>query len=653
MATEKQINKNNSKDPLSANLFEILEHIKQTKVNLKCDVCKCNAAVILCTNCTLCLCKVCHKRHSEENNEHDIVPLDKASRCLEHNENHEYYCKNCNEYACSGCKVKHSSGDNHNLGIIKEITLKHRNLLAKITAPIDEINETLSQTETKLITAQKELEEQLTTVKQNIDNQYDVQFEKLKKRHDQLKMKLSPVVSQKQTILLAHLEKIKSTQNEVISLVKKLFDDLKLSSNQKVISTQEPMMEFYVQKINSQLKSLSSEPVGSDLITFDPVAESAEILGQLCTEVNLSEIKHLSKFVTNDETFEFLILTKDKRNQCCTEGGSQVSIKLISSTGKVTTGKVRDNNDGSYTVSMKAEEIGEAKLSACIDGLNIKGSPFSIEVIRSQAVLTEIVNCDGNPWGIALAKNDKWAVTDNTNHCVYIFNGQNQLVHTFGRKGSEKGEFNHPRGLAFDSNDHLYVVDGGNHRVQKFDTTGKYLLEFGTEGNGNGQLWDPFGITTHKDKVFVADFLNNRISVFQTEGQFYFCFGSDHLSGPRDVAIGNNNQLFVADYYNHRICIFTVYGGYSNEFGKLGNHEGDLKYPFSVATTWNEQIVITDKNLCVSLFRQNGQYVRCLGYSLRVAKGQISYPHGVASKSNSIYVTDLVNQRVQIFNLPI
>ena len=259
----------------------------------------------------------------------------------------------------------------------------------------------------------------------------------------------------------------------------------------------------------------------------------------------------------------------------------------------------------------------------------------------------------GQTWGISIAKNGMWAVTDISNHCVYIFDSQNQLIHNFGKKGSDKGEFNQPFGLAFDSNDYLYVVDGGNHRVQKFDTTTKYLLEFGSKGNDNGQLEGPYGITIHLDKVYVADFTNKRISVFQTDGQFPSSFGSDHLEGPRDVSIDSNDQLLIADYLSHRIYTFTLNGDLVKKFGKYGNCPGELNQPLSVATTCNKKILISDKNHCVSIFSEDGQFVRCLGSSRGEAKGQLNYPHGVASKSNSIYVTDLINQRVQIFNLPI
>ena len=48
---------------------------------------------------------------------------------------------------------------------------------------------------------------------------------------------------------------------------------------------------------------------------------------------------------------------------------------------------------------------------------------------------SKIVNNDGNmgkPWGIAFGKNGMWAVADWSNHCVYVFDGHDQLVRKFG-----------------------------------------------------------------------------------------------------------------------------------------------------------------------------------------------------------------------------
>ena len=105
---------------------------------------------------------------------------------------------------------------------------------------------------------------------------------------------------------MCHRRKKHYCKNEVIK-VKKLFDDLMTTSDQKDISTKEQMMEFYVQKIYGQFKTVMSKHVESDFITFDPVADSGEILGQLCVDVNPSEIRNLPKYVNKNETVEFLI----------------------------------------------------------------------------------------------------------------------------------------------------------------------------------------------------------------------------------------------------------------------------------------------------------------------------------------------------------
>ena len=247
-------------------------------------------------------------------------------------------------------------------------------------------------------------------------------------------------------------------------------------------------------------------------------------------------------------------------------------------TGNVTTGEVRDNNDGSYLVCFVAEQVGEAKLSVAINGERIKGSPYSIVVRNYQAIdkPSKIVNANGSmgcPWSIAFGSNGLWAVADYSNHCVYIFDDKDQLFRKIGSNGSNNGQLTNPRGVAFDSHNYLYVAD--NHRVQKFDTNGNYLMQFGSKRANDGQLYLPYGVAIHCDKVCVADYHNKRISVFQVDGKFCTSFGSVHLSGPRDVAVSADNHLLVADCSN---CIytFTLDGHYVGKFGTQGSGRGKL-----------------------------------------------------------------------------
>ena len=142
---------------------------------------------------------------------------------------------------------------------------------------------------------------------------------------------------------------------------------------------------------------------------------------------------------------------------------------------------MKDNKDGSYSASFVANQVGEVKLSITIKGQQIKGSPFIVKVHGKYNTLdkpSKVVNEGGKmgrPWGIAFGRDGMWAVTDDTNHCVWIFDREDQPVRKFGSKGTDNGKFNRPLGVAFDSINHLYVTDYGNHRVQKFDITGTYI----------------------------------------------------------------------------------------------------------------------------------------------------------------------------------
>ena len=375
---------------------------------------------------------------------------------------------------------------------------------------------------------------------------------------------------------------------------------------------------------------------------------------------NISSIEEMATKHRSMSAGECLILATEASHQCYSDESSEVAIEELKlSTGEITSGTVKDIKGG-CTVWIKARQTEEAMITDSMDGLQIKGGPFTIEVAPKQDVPYRIVNLSGQmgkPWGIAFGKNDMWAVTDNAKNCVYIFDNQNHLVHKFGEQGSKEGNFNGPCGVAFDNNDHLYVVDFHNHRVQKFQMDGKYIMHFGSKGVDDGDLNGPCGIAIHAHSddacVYIADFHNKRMSVFGTEGQFLYSFGSDCLEGPHDVTISASNKVLVADHPSHKICIFTLDGNLIYKFGLQGKCQGKINHPLSIATTWNDRILVSDENHCVSIFSEEGQYVCCLDSSYGGAAGQLRFPNGVAFRSSSIYVTDSANQRVQIFKLSI
>ena len=82
-------------------------------------------------------------------------------------------------------------------------------------------------------------------------------------------------------------------------------------------------------------------------------------------------------------------------------------------------------------------------------------------------------------------------VAETDNNRVQVLNSDLTFSHTFGRKGSGKGQFNWPYGVACDSSGNVYVTDTNNQRVQVFTAEGKFLRMFGRHGDKKGELEGP------------------------------------------------------------------------------------------------------------------------------------------------------------------
>ena len=443
------------------------------------------------------------------------------------------------------------------------------------------------------------------------------------------------------------------------------------SSDQEALSAKKQVTDR-VHQLTDAYKKVNIQPVESAAMDFVPTKDPFPLFGHLFAYVNphTSEVNNLPQCTLVGKKVEFAIVTKYRNGGPCISGGSKVSVQLKSFRGDVTAGKVKDNNDGSYMASFVAESVGEAKVLVCINGEEIKGSPYSIVVGRNHQAIdkpSKIVNNNGSmgePRGVAFGRNGLWAVADQSNHCVYIFDHNDQFVRKFGSNGRNNGQFRIPVGVAFDSHNYLYVVDNNNHRVQKFDTNGNYLLHLGSKGASDGQLNYPHmhgvsdgqlnyphGVTVHNDKVYIADYGNKRISVFQTDGKFSISFGSDQLGGPTDVTVSANNHLLVADYSNGCIYTYTLNGRYVGKFGTPGSGRGQLNGPRSLTTDLNGFIIVADTfNHRVSIFDKDHNYIHCFG-SYGTANGQFDHPYGIAvSPNGSIYVSDHYNKRIQIFS---
>ena len=645
--------------------------------DVRCDLClREDPAVVLCFDCGVFLCSHCHEYHKysreyqghsmsqlkelrKEKKDINVRPKAKPLLCQEHDMELNFYCGTCEQLVCHYCTTTDHSGHEHN--IVKKMANKNRMELDDIIKPVEEMIGELSKAHQKVTTTREKVEIQATEVDQQIDDYYDQLQRRLQQQREELKKELHEVSSQKKIALSLQLEQMEHTQGQLESM-KELNNAIKCGSDQEALFMKKQVTED-VKRITDGYKKLKTEPVELATMQFIPVEVHQNSFPQF-TNVFYSDADPLTSMTENipslayvNNNVNFTIVTKNAQGDRCSKGGSKVIAQVqSSSTGDVIPVAVKDNQDGTYSASVVPKQAGEVKLSVIINGRHIQGSPYSVRCRNYLAlnVPSKTVNGDGRlgePWGIAFGKDGMWAVADHSNHCVYIFDSQDQVVRKIGSKGKGNGEFDSPAGLAFDNDNNLYVVCRYNHRVQKFIINGQFLLQFGNEGKGNGQLNCPLGITVHNKRVYVADQINDRISVFRCDGKFSQTIGqSGELKNPFDVAV-TNNQLLVANFSGHCISIFTLDGNYISKFGKRGTGRGDLCKPTSLTIDMYGSIIITERdNHRVSVFNKDGVFIHCFG-SKGSSEGQFSDPRGIAlSPNGSIYICDHYNKRIQIFS---
>lgn len=269
-------------------------------------------------------------------------------------------------------------------------------------------------------------------------------------------------------------------------------------------------------------------------------------------------------------------------------------------------------------------------------------------------------------------------------------------VAVWGRAGSGPGEFAEPRGLAFDAAGNLYVADTKNNRIQKLGPDGSVLKVWGTTGSEPGQFKDPHGIAVGPDgNVYVADTWNHRVQKFDADGTFLKQWQADPgFWGPRGIAVGKDN-VFVTDTGNKRIVAFSLDGVQVEYWGQDGSAPGQLIEPVGIAVNDQGEVLVADTgNRRIQVFLSDGVFVREFpvfgweefytepylalqngavlatdSYMHRFARyvdgklkgswgrsgsgpGDFNRPIGIAATSGKVAVSDTMNNRIEVFELP-
>jgi DNA-binding beta-propeller fold protein YncE len=146
--------------------------------------------------------------------------------------------------------------------------------------------------------------------------------------------------------------------------------------------------------------------------------------------------------------------------------------------------------------------------------------------------------------------------------------------------GPQQDLFDRPTDVAWDAAGNIFVADGrgNNTRVAKFDKNGKFVKSFGKKGTENGDFADVRGIAVDaQGNVYAADGGNKRVQVFDNDGNFKSAITGVGNATALCITKGANPVLYVSnsnppDDIDHdgEIYRMRLDGTMIGQFGKAG-----------------------------------------------------------------------------------
>ncbi len=182
-----------------------------------------------------------------------------------------------------------------------------------------------------------------------------------------------------------------------------------------------------------------------------------------------------------------------------------------------------------------------------------------------------------------------------------------------GGQGTGGGQFNKPRGINTDTAGNFYIADTGNSRVQKFSPDGLFLMSIGTPGGGIGELREPNGVAVDLEgRIYVVDALNHKLLRFNADGTFEKEWkGPDPgFYGPRDIVVGPNRHIYIVDQGRTRIVRFDPASESFMAWGASGGAPGQFLESTGIETGAGLIFVSDLGNNRIQVFDLDGNFVR-------------------------------------------
>ena len=119
---------------------------------------------------------------------------------------------------------------------------------------------------------------------------------------------------------------------------------------------------------------------------------------------------------------------------------------------------------------------------------------------------------------------------------------------------------------------------------------------------------------------------------------------------PYGVAVSDGDEIVVGDTGNHRVQVFDSNGTFLRFFGRYGKNDGEFNYTAGIAINNDRQIFVADRNnYRMQIFSWEGRHLGSFG-GRGSLDNQLNYPWGLSLESTgNVIVADTGNKLIKIF----
>lgn len=192
----------------------------------------------------------------------------------------------------------------------------------------------------------------------------------------------------------------------------------------------------------------------------------------------------------------------------------------------------------------------------------------------------------------------------------------------------------------------LYIVDSEKNIIGRYDLKNK------SEHIFNIQMDKPVAIRvdTVNKLMFIVDTKRHLIVVTDMDGNILNEIKGD-MNFPLDLDIlPDEKKVLILDAMNHRIKVYSYSGDLENTFGSIGNKPGYFSKPKGICVDQYKRVYVSDSESDnLQIFNLKGDFLYFIG-GTGIDFAKFYLMGKVYCYKNEIYVSDIFNSRVQVFN---